>query len=133
MRGFRVPICLVVLLASLLAACGTKSVPAAHRLRPSSVAMFDGLPLPPYRKIRQIQTTSCAYELGREPKVAEAQDQLRLEAARLGGNAIANVMCHPEPARPYSPCWKVARCTAEVACASSETNHRVDGTCSITR
>jgi len=125
----------LVFASSFPAACGTKPAPGTRPLRPaaSSIVVFDGLPLAPYRKIREVETTSCARELGREPEISDARAQLRVEAARLGGNAVANVMCHAQPARPRSPCWKIALCTAEIDCASPLTNHHVDDVCRVSR
>ena len=120
--------------AFLSLACAAKPVAVSPPVRPASahVVLYDGLPLPPYRKIREVRTVACARQLGRKPDLAAARDQLRVEAARLGGNAVGNIMCHHESARLGSPCWKIAQCTGEVECASSATNRRVSQTCQAT-
>ena len=117
-----------------LASCAAKPIPVSTPGRPtaSQVVLYDGLPLPPYRKIRQIQTMACARELGRDPDLTAARDRLRGEAVRLGGNAVGNIMCHNENAPAGSPCWKIAQCSGEVDCASSATNRRVEPTCRVT-
>ncbi len=117
-----------------LVSCAAKPVAVTPPVKPDAahVVLYDGLPLPPYRKIREIRTVACARELGRDPNVAAARDQLRVEAARLGGNAVGNIMCHSESARAGSRCWKIAQCTGEVDCASSATNRRVAPTCRAT-
>lgn len=116
-----------------LASCAAKPGAVSAPVKPaaSDVVLYDGLPLPPYRKIRQVRTMACARELGREPNLAAARDSLRGEAVRLGGNAVGNIMCHNESAPAGSPCWKIAQCTGEVDCASSATNSRVEPTCHV--
>ena len=122
---------LSALALSSVATCATKPVAAAPPVKPAAaeIALFDGLPLKPYRKIREVRTTSCASQLGREPNLAAARDRLRVEAVRAGGNAVGNVMCHIDPGPAHSACWKIGECTGEVECASSATNSRVRGTC----
>lgn len=132
MPRFRAHLWAVLALAlPSLATCATKPVPASLPVKPASaeIALFDGLPLPPYRKIREVRTTSCAFQLGREPDLAAARDRLRVEAVRAGGNAVGNIMCHKDPGPAHSACWKIAECTGEIDCASSATNSRVRGTC----
>ena len=113
------------------ATCAIKPVPAPPRVGEAAtdVALYDGLPLPPYRRIRDVKTFSCARQLGREPDLAAARNALRVEAARAGGNAVGKIMCHNESAPARSACWKIAACTGEAECASSATNHRLRASC----
>ena len=121
----------VIVFSSL--ACATKPVPSSPKVTEAAadVVLYDGLPLPPYRKIRKLRTAACGYQLGRDPRLAAARDNLRVEAARVGGNAVGNIMCHLESGPPHSPCWKIAVCSGEAECASSTTNHRVRATCRL--
>jgi len=133
MFRFVAPHCIAVAL-SAAAACAAQPRAVSPPIQPRSahVVLFDGLPLAPYRKIREVRTVACARELGRDPNIAAARDQLRVEAARRGGNAVGNVMCHYESGPAGSSCWKVAQCAGEVDCASNETNTSVRPTCRVT-
>jgi len=133
MTPFRAGALVVSVIGFSSLACATKPVPSSPKVTEAAadVVLYDGLPLPPYRKIRKLQTASCGYQLGRDPRLAAARDELRVEAARVGGNAVGNIMCHVESGPPHSPCWKIAVCTGEAECASSATNHRVRATCRL--
>jgi len=122
-----------IILAS--ATCATKPVPASPQVREAAadVVLYDGLPLPPYRKIRDVRTVSCARQLGRDPNLGTAREALRGEGARAGGNAVGNIMCHNEVGPAHSACWKIATCTGEAECVSSATNQRVRATCRVTK
>jgi hypothetical protein len=135
MIRFRVPVWVlsaIVLLSP--ASCAIKPVPAPPTVRAAAgdVVLYDGLPLPPFRTIRRVRTVTCARQLGRDPDLAATRSALRIEAARAGGNAVGNIMCHHGSGPAHSPCWKIAECTGEVECASSATNHRVQATCHAT-
>jgi hypothetical protein len=126
---------LSAIVLSSAATCAVKPVPASPRINGgvADVVLYDGLPLPPFRKIRDLRTVSCARELGQDPDLTAARNALRIEAARVGGNAVGNIMCHPENGPPHSACWKIAECTGEAECASPVTNHIVQATCRVTR
>jgi hypothetical protein len=109
-----------VLLAvwSLLAGCGAVAdgPPVSQDLRRTAarVALLDGWPSVPYRRLRHVEAVSCAREIAADPDVEGARGQLKIEAARLGGNGVANVMCEEERAGPGIRCWKVVRCVGDV-------------------
>ena len=125
---------LSAIVVSSSATCAIKSAPTPVKVREAAadVLLYDGLPLPPIRRIRDLRTVSCARQLGRDPDIAVTRDALRIEAARVGGNAVENIMCHIERGPAYSACWKIAACSGEAVCASSVTNHRVQATCRAT-
>jgi len=122
---------LSAIVVSSPAACAIRPVPVRPQAREAAadVVLYDGLPLPPYRKIRDLRIVSCTRQLGQDPDLAATREALRIEAARVGGNAVGNIMCHRAAAPAHSACWKIAECTGEADCASSATNQRVRATC----
>jgi hypothetical protein len=122
---------LAALLVCAAAGCGTGRARLTPAVRQEAVhvALIDGVPMPPYRKLGAIETIACARTLGEEPDREAALSDLKVEAARLGGNAAGNIMCSEESAGSHRDCWKIVRCTAEADCASRARNPRVDGRC----
>jgi hypothetical protein len=115
LRSFTRGVSMVVVAAALLTGCATgRSPPSPGGGRAAAqVKLLDGPPMTPHRKIRQVQAFACAHDFASQPDVVAAREQLRSEAARLGGDAVGNVMCHEEDARRHHGCWKVARCTGD--------------------
>ena len=112
-----------------LASCATAPPSPQVRQAAVRVALIDGMPLPPARTIREVQATSCAVVIGEQPVIANARDKLRVEAARVGANAVGNIMCDIELARGHSECWEIARCTGDATCASRSSNPQVAERC----
>jgi hypothetical protein len=101
-----------------LAACATAPAPApiSPELARASirVQLMDGRPLTPHRRIREVQGLSCAREVATDPDRRAARERLRVEAARLGGDVVGNIMCQEEDGAPsHRDCWKIARCTGD--------------------
>jgi hypothetical protein len=120
-----------VVAASLVLACATgakRSPPAVARVA-ADVTLIDGPPFPPSRKIREVETIDCATALGQAPEIGRAREALRRQAVRYGGNLVGNIMCDVELGPPRSACWEIARCTGDVACASSSGNPEVRARC----
>lgn len=84
------------------------------RLRSAQVQLLDGRPLTNRQSIRQIQTFACTRDAASEPDVALARNDLRIEAARLGGDVVGNIGCHEADSRHHPDCWRVARCMGDV-------------------
>lgn len=108
--------------------CATAPPSPAVRHAAVKVALIDGMPMPPFRKIRQVQAVSCSDQLGQAPVMADAREGLRVEAARVGGNAVGNIICDLELAK-HGSCWEIARCTGDASCVSSSTNPQIKERC----
>ncbi len=65
-----------------------------------------------YRRIGQIEATSCMNKLWDSPASKEnAIDQLRYKASALGGNGITNLICEPcEGTNVAKNCWNSVTC-----------------------
>ena len=109
--------------------CATGPPSPAVRHAAVKVALIDGMPMPPFRKIREVQAVSCADHFGHVPVMADARDGLRVEAARVGGNAVGNIICDIELAGAHAGCWEIARCTGDASCVSSSTNPQIKERC----
>ena len=104
---------LALALGLMSGACATVRAPPA-RERPPEVRLLDGPPLTPRRHIREVQTFACTRDAASELDLISARDDLRIEAARLGGDVVGNIMCHEVDARHHPDCWKVGRCSGDV-------------------
>jgi hypothetical protein len=100
-------------LGLLSGACATSRVPAAHE-RSAQVRLLDGRPLTSRRSIREVQTFACTRDAASELDLVAARYELRIEAARLGGDVVGNIACHEQDARHHPDCWRVGRCTGDV-------------------
>jgi hypothetical protein len=108
--------------------CATGPPSPAVRHAAVKVALIDGMPMPPFRKIREVQAVSCSDQLGRSPVMADAREGLKVEAARVGGNAVGNIICDVELAK-HGACWEIARCTGDASCVASSTNPQIKERC----
>ncbi|HVU49138.1 MAG TPA: hypothetical protein VHL80_00530 [Polyangia bacterium] len=113
-----------LLVASLPLACatGSRSTSPSAKRAAADVALVDGPPFRPSRRIRQVETVDCASTLGEAPEIARAREALKRQAIRYGGNVVGNIMCDVEIGPPHSDCWEIARCTGDVECASTSAN-----------
>jgi len=86
---------------------------SAMRLR-KEIPVFDIAELQnkEYRRIGQIEATSCMNKLWDSPASREdAIDQLRYKASALGGNGITNLTCeHQEGTNLAKNCWNSVTC-----------------------
>jgi len=105
---------LALALGLLSGACATSRDPAAARERRAQVQLLDGRPLTSRQSIREVQTFACTRDAASELDLAGARDELRIEAARLGGDVVGNIACHEQDPRQHPDCWKVGRCTGDV-------------------
>ena len=123
------------MLGLLFVGCASSPPPASPQLRcaAAEVLLLDGPPVPPHRKLRQVETIACARELAEAPDMAAARQQLKIEGARAGANAVGNIMCHEEDAGAARDCWKIARCTGDAYCASRASNWQVVTDCDLGR
>lgn len=86
---------------------------SAMRLR-NEIPVFDisGLQKKEYRRIGQIEATSCMNKLWDSPASREdAIDQLRYKASALGGNGITNLICEQQEGTNLAKnCWNSVTC-----------------------
>ena len=111
-----VPILGLALALALALSPGGCATGRASRTRERSarVELLYGRPLTPRSRIREIETFACTLDAASEPDPSVARDDLRLEAARVGGDVVGNVACHEADPRHHPDCWRVARCTGDV-------------------
>jgi len=113
-RHLGAPLACAVVVAACLATSSPAPVSQDLRRTAAGVVLMDGWPSRGYRRLRHVEVTSCAREIAADPDIEGARGQLKIEAARQGGNGVANVMCEEERAGKGIHCWKVVRCAGDV-------------------
>lgn len=101
---------------SILALCSCATTPVMSpelRRAASTVRLIDGAPPPGFQMVGEVQALSCARQAGSDPDMAAAKEQLKVEAARRGGTAVASIACQEEGASLSDNCWKAIRCAGD--------------------
>ena len=87
--------------------------PEARRTGSTTVQLIDGAPPPGFLMLGKVRGLSCA-QRGSNPDMAAAREQLKLEAARLGGTAVASIGCEEKGLNFEDDCWKSISCEGDV-------------------
>lgn len=66
-----------------------------------------------YSIISEIMGLSCGRQLGSDPSVEAAREKLRIEAAKLGADAVLNVICEETGVNWAHNCWKTIQCRGD--------------------
>jgi len=104
----------LTLLLSLFAACATSPPMSAEQRRAAaSVRLLDGAPPPGHQLLGEVQGLSCVRQAGSSPDMNAAREELKVGAARLGGNAVASIVCREEGTSLADNCWKAIRCVGD--------------------
>ena len=107
------------ILVSLLlfsSSCATTSSTMSPELRRSAAAvrLLEGAPPAGFQLLGEISGVSCSKVAGGgPPDIAVAKDEMKLEAARRGGNAVASVVCQEVNFDNWNGCLKSIQCIGD--------------------
>jgi hypothetical protein len=79
----------------------------------ANVKLIDGPPPAGHQLIAPVEHLSCARVVGTSPDMAAAREQLKIEAAMRGANAVASIVCQEEGVSFGDNCWKSVRCMGD--------------------
>jgi hypothetical protein len=65
--------------------------------------------------MQEVVGYSCARQMGSTPTMDEAKEALRVEAGKLGADAVVNVACEPTGVSMKKNCWKAIECRGDAA------------------
>jgi len=104
----------LVLVGSLVVVvgCGGGISPEERRAA-AAIKLIEGAPPPEFEIIKEVEGLSCAVQSGSSPDMNAAREEMKVEAARVGGNAIASVVCQEGGVLWSSNCWKHIRCVGD--------------------
>ena len=107
---------LIGAISLLFASCVTnpdiRSLSADDRSHAANIIILTkSLPSDAYRSIGYIEGISCkgTYYSNKVVNEQEAMNSLKIKAAQLGGNAVANVLCQYKP-------WGFSNCVQSILC-----------------
>ena len=100
-------------LSLALCSCATAPMSAELRRAAASVRLIDGPPPPGFQMIGEVEALSCARQAGSNPDAALAREQLKVEAAKRGGTAVASIACEEQGVSLSDNCWKSIRCAGD--------------------
>ena len=63
--------------------------------------------------VREVVGDSCARQLGATPTVDEAKEQMRIEAGKVGADAVIDFICEPIGVSWSRNCWKAIECRGD--------------------
>jgi hypothetical protein len=66
-----------------------------------------------YVVLQAVTGVSCARQLGASPSPDVARDMLRIEAAKVGADALVAVICEETGTDWGNNCWRTIRCTGD--------------------
>jgi hypothetical protein len=96
----------------LAAACATS--PARLRRAASAVVVIEGARPDGFEALGAVQALACQRDVyAGGPDMQAAWEQLKIEAARLGANALAGVICRQEGTNLSGNCWRAIRCVGD--------------------
>lgn len=101
---------------SLFAACGgTQTISPELRRKAATIRILtpDDIGERELSVIREVSGLSCAVQAGASPSMDAAREDLRVEAAKAGADALSAVICREGDVDLGSNCWKTIRCTGD--------------------
>lgn len=104
------------LVLGIVMACGCATTPTMTpelRRAAASVQLIDGPPPAGHELVAPVEHLSCARVVGTTPDMAAAREQLKIEAAMRGANAVASIVCQEEGVSFGDNCWKSVRCMGD--------------------
>ena len=99
----------------LLAACASTAIedPEVRRAT-AAVELINGKPERQFEILKEVAGTSCARQVGSSPSIESARENMRVEAGKLGANAVINIACEENNNASFRKnCWKSAECRGD--------------------
>lgn len=72
--------------------------------------------------IKEVEGTSCAKQIGSNPALDVAREMMRIEAGKLGADAVVNVACEEAGTSFRKNCWKSVTCRGDAVWWGSKQN-----------
>ena len=66
-----------------------------------------------YTILSEVVGRSCARQLGSDPSMEAAREELKIKAAQLNADAITNVLCKEGGIDMANNCWKSVECRGD--------------------
>lgn len=66
-----------------------------------------------YRIISEVLGVSCARQAGSDPSMEGAEQEMRVEAAKINADAVINVFCEEGGVTFRRNCWKTIECRGD--------------------
>ena len=111
----------LLLLAVLgLAGCGStpriEDMSSAQRAAVGGVRIIEGTPAQAYDMLGTVDGLACKRNAYMETEVArsEAMDEIKVKAAKLGANAVINLVCQKSSSTDWrNNCWASDKCIGD--------------------
>jgi hypothetical protein len=103
----------VIVFISIVCACAGTAITPELRRSAAVVRLIDGAPPAEFKLVSEVEGLSCARQLGINPDVTAAKEQLKVEAAKAKANAVASIVCAEEGTSFSDNCWKAIRCKGD--------------------
>jgi hypothetical protein len=108
---------LAAITLSTIVSCATSpaTLDPETRRRISAVTLVEPGQQPgrEYTIMKEVVGYSCARQLGSTPTVDEAKEALRVEAGKIGAEAVVNVACEATGISMTKNCWKALECRGD--------------------
>ena len=110
---------ILALLLAILTACSTEPSESVIRKKAGSVTLL----LPEtqgaylnrkYELVSTVKSASCSRQSGSEPSLEEAQKMLKMEAAKVGADAVMNISCEETGVHFSYNCSHAIKCRGDV-------------------
>jgi hypothetical protein len=66
-----------------------------------------------YTMLGEVEGISCARQAGSTPSPYNARENLKVNAAKMGGNAVINVACQEGGVSSSHNCWRTITCRGD--------------------
>jgi hypothetical protein len=108
----------IIVLSALLflcTACATTSMTPELRRRAARVRLLEPRDAEerPYLLVGEVKGVSCGRQLGSDPSIQAAREKLKLEAAKLGAEAVVDILCEETGVDWAHNCWKAIHCSGD--------------------
>lgn len=107
-------ICTMLALALFLGCASTAIEDPAIRRAAAAVELVDTKPDRPYDILKEVTGLSCARQAGSSPSIDSARQNMKVEAGKLGADAVVNIACEENNSISWSHnCWKSTECKGD--------------------
>jgi len=103
----------LVMIASCATAPATTDPEMRRRISAVTLVEPGQKPDREYTIMQEVVGYSCARQLGSTPTMDEAKEALRVEAGKVGAEAVVNVACEPTGISMRKNCWKAIECRGD--------------------
>ena len=106
-----------VLLLLMVAGCASTAIENNPELRraAANVQILDQQPpsTAQFTLLGEVEGVSCARQAGASPSLDNAKENLKVNTAKKGGNAVINVACQEGGVSWSHNCWRTVTCRGD--------------------